>query len=211
VGSRFGLAFTDVSHTLERGDDRTILALSASDRYGLPGPAPRDDAMAMIRELAQYVTAFEPGEYWGDSPDIDWKRTSIDRNVDTQLFVNETGSDGARPHARCDHLDNLYLAGDFCSSDIGLTSIEAAVVTGLNAAQAIVERRGTGLPVEIVPPTDFPASFFAWLRLAWAPYAAAAKLWSIGTDILSLSPRTARERWSILRSLVAPTPSRLQR
>src|SRR5205807_2325543 len=79
--------------------DRTVLALSSSDPYGLPGTGDRDDAMAMIRELSEYLK-FKPGSAWGQSPDIDWKRTRYDPNDDAQLFINQAGSDVWRPSTR---------------------------------------------------------------------------------------------------------------
>ena len=212
VGSRYCLGFTDVSD-LRGGSTEgpTVLALSSSDRYGLPGTGPRDDAMAMIRELATYVTDFEVGTSWGSSDDIDWKRTTVDLNTDTRLFVNETGSDFARPRATCPALPNLFLAGDFCDNHIGLTCVEAAVVTGLNAARAVVDRRGRGAPVEVIAPRDFPAPFFAWLRMVWAPYAAAAKVCADAGDRWRGLGRRADDARSALRYLFTPSRSRRQR
>ena len=65
---------------------------------------------------------------------------------------------------------------------IGMTVIEAAVTSGLDAARVIVERRGHGRPVEIEEPDTGFAAKYVWLRYAWAPYAAAAKVWSSGSD-----------------------------
>ena len=213
VGSRSALGFTDVSQTpsdSSASSDRTVVALSASDRYALPGTGAEDDAMAMIRELAEYVPGFDPGTRWGESSDIDWARTSVDLNVDTRLFVNQTGSDLFRPRAGCDTLPNLHLAGDFCENHIGLTCIEAAVVTGLNAAQSVVKQRG-GERVPVVEPRDFPALLFAWLRFALAPYAAAAKTWSSGSDLVCDALRRLNGGRSALRYLFGATPSRRQR
>ena len=86
-----------------------------------------------------------------------------------------------------------------------MTTIESAVTTGLEAARVIVERRGVGAPVEIAEPASRPNAFYLWLRYAWAPYAAAAKAWSRGSDSLSRVQ-------SLLRRLLAPTrPPRRQR
>jgi predicted NAD/FAD-dependent oxidoreductase len=214
VGAKYGLAFTDVSQSrddLPGSPDRTILALSSSDRYGLPGTDPRDDAMAMIRELAAYVPAFEAGNAWGTSADIDWDQTSVDLNVDTRLFINETGCDIWRPPVRCDALSNLHLAGDYCDNHIGLTCIEAGVITGLNAAQSVIECRGVGAPVDIIRPQDFPALLFAWLRVAWAPYAAAAKMWSSSRDLCGDVARRLGAGRSALGYLFGATPKRRQR
>jgi flavin-dependent amine oxidoreductase len=182
--SGLALAFTDISQTWEGVTDfagATVLSVSASDPYGLPGTGPHDDALAMLLELAEYLD-FEPGTTWGESSDIDWERTRYEPNTDAQLFVNETGTDVWRPEAACDSVSNLCFAGDFCANRIGMTTIESAVTTGLEAARVIVDRRGVGAPVEIAEPESVTAAFYVWLRYAWAPYAFAAKAWSRGSD-----------------------------
>ncbi len=184
--SGLGLAFTDISQVWEENSafrGRTVLALSSSDPYGLPGTGDNDDAMAMLRELSQYLE-FEPGSAWGQSPDIDFKRTRYDGNVDAQLFVNQAGSDVWRPSTRYDALSNICFAGDFCQNRIGMTTIEAAVTTGLEAANAIIARRGVGAPVDVRTPTSPSGALYVWLRYAWGPYALAAKAWSEGRELL---------------------------
>jgi hypothetical protein len=203
--SEFALAFTDISQTWEdvaAFAGRTVLSLSASDPYGLPGTKdPHDDAFAMLRELARYLP-FDPGTEWGKSPDIDWDLTRFEPNSDAELFVNETGTDVWRPAASVDSIENVAFAGDFCANRIGMTTIESAVTTGLEAARVIVKRRGVGVPVEIVQPDEGVAALYVWLRYAGAPYAAAAKAWSTGSD------------WAAcLRDLLTPSrpPARRQR
>jgi hypothetical protein len=206
LGSRFDLAFTDISQTWEDVEDfasRTVLSVSSSDPYGLPGTSPREDALAMIVELAQYLE-FEPATTWGGSRDIDWERTRYDTNRDAQLFINETGTDAWRPTASCEGISNLWFAGDFCQNGIGMTTVESAVATGLEAASALVERRGVGAPVELVGPESRGDALFVWLRYAWAPYAFAATAWSRGSDCLrDIAPRVSRAQ-SRLRSLLTP-------
>lgn len=183
--SRFALAFTDISQTWEHVDafaDRTVLSLSASDPYGLPGTEdPHDDAYAMLAELAEYLE-FDAGPRWRESPVIDWDLTRFEPNSDAELFVNETGTDVWRPAASVRSIANVAFAGDFCTNRIGMTTIESAVTTGLEAARVIVKRRRVGAPVEIVEPDEGVAAFYVWLRYALAPYAAAAAAWSTGSD-----------------------------
>jgi hypothetical protein len=179
------MAFTDISQTWEDVPafaGKTVLSVSASDLYGLPGTGRDDDAYAMLVELARYLD-FDPGQKWRESGDIDWDRTQFEENTDATLFINETGTDIWRPPAVCDRLSNLTLAGDFCANRIGMTVIESAVTTGLEAARVIVERRGFGKPVKISEPDSGFAPFYVWLRYAWMPYAAAAKAWSAGSDL----------------------------
>ncbi|HEY1714522.1 MAG TPA: FAD-dependent oxidoreductase [Solirubrobacteraceae bacterium] len=181
-GSALSLAFTDISQTWQDVPafaGRTVLAVSSSDTSGLPGTTSLADAQAMLEELSQFLP-FRPGTKWGQSPDIDWEHTKYESNADSQLFINQTGTDAWRPHASSSHLSNIYLAGDFCNNDVGMTTIESAVTTGLEAAKVIVRRNRYGDPVNIIPPERnlLYDLGYVWLRYAWAPYAAAASLWS---------------------------------
>ena len=85
-----------------------------------------------------------------------------------------------RPDASSSHITNIYLAGDFCNNNVGMTTIESAVTTGLQAAKVIVRRNRYGPPVNIIAPPKNPLFdlVYVWLRYAWAPYAAGASLWS---------------------------------
>ena len=183
--SKFALAFTDISQTwagVAEFSGRTVLSLSASDPFGLPGTEdPHDDAYAMLVELAEYLP-FDAGTAWRKSPDIDWELTRFEPNSDAELFVNETGTDVWRPAASVDTIANVAFAGDFCANRIGMTTIESAVTTGLEAARVIVKRRGVGAPVEVTEPDAGAAASYVWLRYALAPYAAAAWAWSTGSD-----------------------------
>jgi hypothetical protein len=185
--SGLALAFTDISQRWSGVTDfggGTVLSVSASDPYGLPGTSPEDDGFAIVRELAEYLD-FHPGTTWGESSDIDWDRTIYEANTDTTLSLNETGADPWRPGATCEEIVNLGLAGDFCRTDVGMMTIESAVTTGLAAAAAIVERHGIGDPVQIATPDQGMPALYVWLRYAWAPYALAAKVCSTGRDLLS--------------------------
>ncbi len=181
-GSTLSLAFTDISQTWQDVPafaGKTVLAVSSSDTSGLPGTTSLADAQAMLQELSEFLP-FRPGTKWGESPDIDWEHTKYESNADSQLFINQTGTDAWRPHASSSHISNIYLAGDFCNNDVGMTTIESAVTTGLEAAKVIVRRNRYGDPVKIIPPERnlLYDLGYVWLRYAWAPYTAAASLWS---------------------------------
>jgi hypothetical protein len=88
-----------------------------------------------------------------------------------------------------------------------MTVIESAVTTGLEAANVIVERRGVGDPVEIIEPTSMPSALFAWLRCAWAPYAASASAWSKGSDCVGGVGTRLADAQSLLRHLLTRTPA----
>jgi hypothetical protein len=190
-GSDLGLAFTDISQTWP-GFDHTVLALSASDSASLPATSAEDDGMAILREATRYLD-FELGDSWGDSPDIDWDRTVYESNLDATLVVNETGGDMFRPKAADPCLGNLFYAGDYTDNRIGMTTIESAVTSGLEAAAAIVARRG-GAPVQIHEPRAYPRLLWTWLRFACLPYAASASAWSRGSDLLASAARRLLQR-----------------
>jgi hypothetical protein len=181
VESSLALAFTDISQTWDGLADTTVLALSASDPHGLPGTSWKDDAMKMLRQLAEYL-GFDAGAEWGASADIDWDCTCYHANTDAQLFVNQIGTDSWRPAVRTRTLENVCFAGDFCRNRVGLTTIEAAATGGVEAAASIVARHGIGEPVEVQEPRSLPAALHAWLRTVWMPYACGAKMWSSGGD-----------------------------
>jgi hypothetical protein len=69
-------------------------------------------------------------------------------------------------------------------NEIDMATVEAAVMSGLDAAHLLVERRGLGRPVDIVSPSRFPPALFVGLRYALAPQAYAAKAWSMFSDVL---------------------------
>ena len=193
--SRYCLAFSDISQTWTDNPlfaRQTVLAVSASDPDALPGTGDDDDAYAMLVELADYLE-FDPGTRWGDSPDVDWTHTGYWANLDTLLFVNETGSDAWRPLADVPQIENLTLAGDFCDNDVGLTTIESAVTTGLLAASAIVTRRRVGSPVPIAPHGATLRQDYVYAALRWmlAPYAATASAWSRAADFAGSAGKVA--------------------
>jgi Flavin containing amine oxidoreductase len=194
-GSSLSLAFTDISQSwcdVPAFKDRTVLAVSSSDTGALPGTSWQADAQAMLLELAEYLP-FDPGRAWGQSPDIDWNRTVYEPNADSKLFINQTGTDAWRPDPSSEHIGNIYVAGDFCNNDVGMTTIESAVTTGLQAAKVIVERNRYGDPVTIIPPDEnvLYDLWYVWARYALGPSAYAAGLWSRATSWLCHGARSA--------------------
>jgi Flavin containing amine oxidoreductase len=183
--SRQALAFTDISRTwkdVPAFAGRTVLAVSASDPFALPGTGERDDAFSILTELAEYVD-FNPGQVWGESHDVDWQLTSFNSNVDSQLFINEIGVDVWRPPATCKGVANLSFAGNFCRNRIGMMTVESAVASGLEAAHVIVQRRGLGEPVRVIEPKADRDLLALWFRYAYGPSAYMAKAWSTGADL----------------------------
>jgi hypothetical protein len=196
--SCYSLSFTDISQVWTDDPEmgkRSVLCVSASDVDGLPGTGPEDDGFAMIKELGRYLPGFDVGTRWGESADIDWTKTVYTADSDARLFLNEPGSENWRPSASCDGMANLVFAGDFCMTDVDMATVEAAVMSGLNAAQLVVKRRGVGQPVNIVDPRFYPEARFVLLRYALAPYAYAAKAWSMFSDAFAMrGPPSRRQR-----------------
>jgi hypothetical protein len=183
--SRQALAFTDISMTwkdVPAFAGKTVLSVSASDPYALPGTGDRDDAFSILTELAEFVD-FNPGYAWGESHDVDWDLTSYESNLDSQLFINEIGVDVWRPPAACQGVTNLSFAGNFCRNRIGMMTVESAVASGLEAARVIVKRRGFGDPVQVIEPKADRDLLALWFRYTYGPSAYMAKAWSTGTDM----------------------------
>jgi zeta-carotene desaturase len=197
--SELALAFTDVSQVwtdFPDFEDHTVLSVSASNPFGLPGTGDEDDGFAIISGLSDYL-GFPPGTKWGDSPAIDWDRTVYESNADSQLFINETGTDAWRPDAAAEGVPNLWFAGNFCANRIGMMTVESAVASGLEAVRAIVKKRGLGTPPDIVEPSANYDLLCTWLRYVYGPYALGAKAMSESGDMLRtflncLTPRRNR-------------------
>jgi NAD(P)-binding Rossmann-like domain/Flavin containing amine oxidoreductase len=134
----------------------------------------------LFSELSHYLE-FDyvwqgPGENKHD--DIDRKRCYLQTNVNEQLFTNQVGTWPYRPEATC-RIGNLFLAGDFCKTFIDVVTIEGAVVSGLIAAEALRQKANVGEPIEIIEPDSYPQATMAALKLMGAPYAYAAKAWTM--------------------------------
>ena len=75
-------------------------------------------------------------------------------------------------------LPNVYFAGDYVDNPITIATVEAAVVSGLQAAKALANRNEIEAEIEITLPDSYPESLMAACKIALAPYAAVAKCWS---------------------------------
>jgi len=192
--SDYDLSILDISQ-LWTGDPnmdgRTVLVLAASNAYALPSLDPLERGHMMIQRLHDYLPVFEPGAYWGDpSSDICWEMTRFRSNDGNKLFINDVGSWEWRPQAAYpDVLPNIFFAGDFCQTDVDMATVEAAVQSGLLAAQAVqaqdaVGRPGLrGAPITTVSHEVYSNTTFIAAKLALLPLAYAATAWSAGLDI----------------------------
>lgn len=165
--------------------DKTVLVLAQSDFYALPSDTKEEAGYSMIRRLHEYLPGFEPGDRWGDpKSSICWQKTHFQSNTDNRLFINQVGSSSWRPWASYQALPRIVFAGDFVVTDVSMATVEAAVQSGLQAAQALWWRTRQGDPVPIEqPPAPKEAQLLA-LKLLFTPSAYWAKWWSVLFDAM---------------------------
>lgn len=186
IGSDSDLTFLDISQLWTDDPtmrDQTVLVLAASDFYALPSLTPHEDGYAMIHKLREYVPVFDPGKYWGDPEgDICWKKTRFLPNDENKLFINEVGAGAWRPTATYQAVPNLFFAGDFCQTSVDMATIEAAVQSGIRAAQALCRQEPSRTPVVPAEYNEYSDTLFIAAKLALLPSAYWAKWWSIAID-----------------------------
>ena len=174
LNSRYKLSFLDQSQIWRDWHGGTFLNVVVSDSDTILSYEPDQIVDLVLHELRHYL-AFDPA-------DID--HTNVRKNLDEGLFINEVGSWDYRPAAKT-AIPNLFIAGDFCRTVVDVVTIEAAVVSGLDAAEAVRRKHGVGAPIRIEHPKTYPTAPLATLALAELPYAFAAKALSIACDVLA--------------------------
>ena len=168
------------------GARRTVLCVAASDYYALRSPRASEEKWQIVEQLHEYLGVFDKGDYWGDpSSDIDWAATFFETNRDRMLFINAVGGKQWQPHHHYpDRLANLFFGGDCTINPVRMATVEAAVVSGLQAARGVWRAHSRGEPIEIKTNNLLPVPLFAALKVWMAPWAYAAKCWSDAGDIL---------------------------
>ena len=132
----------------------------------------------ILKELNRYVP-FKLGEKWGDpKSDVDWHKSFYHSNKEHPLFINEVGSREWTPKVWDARLPNVYFAGDYVDNPIAIATVEAAVVSGLQAAKELASREKIDAKIDIILPQSYPEGLMAAWKIALAPYAAIAKCWS---------------------------------
>jgi len=200
-GSSLNLAFTDLSQSWEEFEGHTMLALSCSEPAGLFGANPREDGFLMMRQLADYLD-YETGEQWGESEQIDWDRTRYHGNNDVRLSLNTVSAEHARPGHSPAKIRNLYLAGDFCHHHLGMTTMEAAVSSGIAAAARLAEDAGLE-EIEALYPEVWPDAIYTTVR-AGLGVAIAARVLSEGIPFPGRDSDPDADHESILSYLLTP-------
>ena len=117
-------------------------------------------------------------------------------NTGEELFANLVGSWDKRPEATT-WLDNLFLARTYVRHYADVATVEGGVASGLQAAEAVRLRHGVAGKIEVIEADEYSGSFYKGLKVLWAPIAAYAKAWSLGTHALGLTRRSPRH-WNLL-------------
>jgi flavin-dependent amine oxidoreductase/FAD dependent oxidoreductase len=176
LDSTYGLTMIDNSQ-LWPGIEGTALNIVSTDFRGLVD-LPEEAALRhIVSDLQDYLPPISEDDllFW-----------HIEANAGDKLFVNEIGSERWRPGPKT-RLSNVFLAGDYCRTFIDVVTVEGAVVSALQAVQALqeqvaVERHTADTklldPVTIIEPDAYPRWMMLAGALTFAPYAAAAKVWS---------------------------------
>lgn len=187
LDSKYTLSFLDLSLLWkELPTGKTVLNVTSSNADLIVDYPDEVILDLVLGELQRYLdfkfgpTTVEQGKR---KDDVDYDRCHIQTNVGEELFVNQVGSWDSRPTETC-AIPNLFLAGDFCQTCVDVVTVEGAVVSGLQAAEALRRRRGIGNPIEIVKPDSYPAILPAMMAAALRPAAFAAKAVSVADSMM---------------------------
>jgi uncharacterized protein with NAD-binding domain and iron-sulfur cluster len=123
----------------------------------------------ILNELRNYIPL--------EQEDIRADQLELDRNVKYPIFINSVGAWEYRPTTSTS-ISNLFFAGAHCQQAIDVVTIETAVLSGLNAAEAVRLAAGLGAPVAIRYPAEWPRYYYWPALIAAAPFAALAKVWA---------------------------------
>jgi hypothetical protein len=159
--------------------DGLKLVLAASAAVSIPECGPDEkmtdgikQGFAIIKKLHDYLPFITVGNRWAsDYTHIDWDNTHVITNEFHQLFLNDADSAGWRPFARVDKLKNVFFAGDYCRTDVDMATVEAAVQSGVLAAQALQVADQGSSPVVLQPHRIYATSPLLLVKLLASPLA----------------------------------------
>lgn len=158
TGSPYGLTGFDISlHWPELiKSNKTVLQFVAANSVEFRGLDGAAFVQVMAREIARFFPEV-PAQVEMYIPHM---------NMDVPLFVTDVGTERFRP----DHISsakNLVFAGDFVKHDTDVTSMEGAVRSGRNAAEALRQQLlPAAPPVNIQPVTPLPPALQHIIALA---------------------------------------------
>ncbi|WP_183094632.1 hydroxysqualene dehydroxylase [Nocardioides stalactiti] len=104
---------------------------------------------ASLEDTGKSVLPDDVLHSWFLDPAIKWDPVSRRNSNDEPLLINTVDSWDKRPTART-AIPNLFMAGDFCKTNIDLATMEGANESGRQAANAIAEEASApGTPAKI--------------------------------------------------------------
>ena len=155
--SPYGITGFDISKHWPRLQSRrkTVLQFVAANSRCFSGLDDEGFVRVMAEEIARYIPEVNDAvAYYVPH-----------RNFHDPLFVNDVGTMQYRPDTRS-KLPNLYFAGDYVANPTVVTSMEAAVRTGLMAAEALrADHAAHTDPVEILDPVELPEEVQGYAKL----------------------------------------------
>lgn len=223
--SKYALTFVEITSEFGAANPQlfasdppvgTIIALAASDYGELPvlrTPTTRTDRTAdspacdsneakVLEDKSKYLLLKEAANYLPfDGDDIAW--CFFRTNANHRLFLNDVES--ARNPVKTVYrlqsnsnpiINNLAFAGDYCSHDVIMSTVEAAVESGILAGMQLVESQSKAqqhspsasppdgrphvdtVPIKLQQHSAYPRSLMTLSKLILTPYAMAAKSWS---------------------------------
>ena len=189
VGSKGYLTFLDISQLWTGPStmkDQTVLVLAASDAYRYPSDHGTEWAHMMLKELARYVPSVKPGDYWGASnSNINYSKSWCKDNYCRRLFLNDVSTDRWQPKACYEQLPGVFFAGDFCVNDVKMATVEATVISGLEAAGAVQMQVEGKSDIAVGLRTAPTVTELLTMKLGLLPLAYGAAAWSTVNAALS--------------------------
>lgn len=214
---------TFLNYSVTWGLENTFLYVTVSDFKSLLSVKPerRSKDNGLILDLKNPKTAIDyvlreiAANIKITVDDIDLFQTSIETNTGEELFANLTGSWEHRPEVET-KFQNLFLAGTYVRNFADVSTVEGACATGLMAAEGVrqaaarkPEKGDAGQPVEVITPDFYPSQMFQALKIAWAPYAASAKAWTLADNALGINKLWPPKGFKIPKSKFTPSPEDL--
>ncbi len=199
MDAKYQMTYLDYSHTWKL--EKTFLYVTCSDYKSLLS-AKREERDAdgnLILDLQHPKTAIDyllqqlVENVNISLSDIDLQRTHLETNPGEELFANLTGSWVHRPDVKTNY-SNMFLAGTYVKNFADVATVEGACATGLMAAEGVRQAAKTqpeygdvGTEIEVIKPEFYPHQMFQGLKVAWAPFAATAKAWSMADKALGIN------------------------
>lgn len=216
-GSKYSLTLVELKHEFQLSNSQLfaedepvgmVIALAASNYSELPmfkappycmDQDPSDteadvDESETLEAISKRLLLEEAMNYLPFKHE-DIKYSFFRSNLNHRLFLNDVESARYPVQTMYRHgsssipiVKNLAFAGDFCSRDVVMSTVEAAIESGLNAGQQLAEayakshpspcRNRVDKPITLKTHRPYPKALIATSKLFLTPYAVLAKSWS---------------------------------